>query len=132
MGIFSDNNYFGTFLLYSFLTVSIHYLLSRAEITRWLWSKYPPWLDRWALCPACSGTWIAGFIGILGALLKLSFLGLPGRNIFTVIAIALCGTVWTPILGYLHIKCLLLSSGDSGDDNETTPTSAVTDASSDR
>jgi hypothetical protein len=35
-----------------------HYLLARAEITRWLWSRFPPWFDRWASCAACSGTWI--------------------------------------------------------------------------
>jgi hypothetical protein len=43
----------------------VYYLFARAEITRFLWSRYPSWLDKLARCPACSGTWIGLALGTL-------------------------------------------------------------------
>ena len=47
------------------LVAATYYVLARAEITRWIWSRYPAWLDRMALCPICMGFhlgWLASLI----------------------------------------------------------------------
>jgi hypothetical protein len=49
------------------LSAALWYLFSGAEITRWLWSRYPRWLEKFMVCPACSGTWYgAGWAATLG------------------------------------------------------------------
>lgn len=52
-------------LAFSAIVAFLYYLGARAELTRWLWSRYPKWIDALAMCPRCSGWWIglvAGFV----------------------------------------------------------------------
>lgn len=95
-------------VLYALLTTAVYYLLAKAMITRWLWSRYPTWLDYYTSCAACSGFLYGGAVGLsIGWTLDLPFLGLDGRFWITPIAIALGSTVWTPILANLHVQALL-------------------------
>ena len=113
-----------TAVLYLILTTGLYYLTSRAEITRWLWSRYPNWVNQWALCSACSGFWYGlGVAGGLGWTLDLPLLGLPGRAWFTVAVGGVVGMVGTPIVAYYMISSwTALSDTDEGerpDDNDT-------------
>lgn len=87
-------------LLYPLLTTALYYLFARAEVTRWLWSRYPAWLDGPVWCAACSGTWYG--VACYGLLrLHVPFFGLEPS--WWVAAIAgLCSLVWTPLLAALH------------------------------
>jgi hypothetical protein len=44
-------------VLYPLLTCTLWYLGTRAVITSWLWSRYPPRLARFMDCSACAGFW---------------------------------------------------------------------------
>ncbi len=88
-----------TLLLYALCTGSMFYLGSRAVITSWLWSRYPPKLASFMDCSACSGTWYGALIGYLGGYhLGLAFLGLPGDSLSTLAAVSLCSMTSTPIV----------------------------------
>ena len=103
-----------TILLYPLLTAAAYYLLVQATITKWLWSKYPPRLEKFLLCSACSGFWYGlGVACAIGWTQNLSFLGFDGRFWLTPILVGLCSVVWTPILAGAQINALNnLSSGD--------------------
>jgi len=99
-------------ILYPILCVTLYYLFARAEITRFLWKRYPKWIDHWALCPACSGTWYgAAVAGFFGWYLDWPFLGLPGRFWLTPIVVGLCSTFWTPVVGNWHTNAMLRLAG---------------------
>lgn len=49
-------------LEWTLLLTFAYYLFARAEITRWLWSRYPRWLDSLARCAACTGFWLGLFL----------------------------------------------------------------------
>lgn len=102
-------------LLYCLLTTAAYYLMSRALITRWLWSRYPTWLDHYTWCAACSG-FLYGLAAAfaIGWWRDLPFLGLPGRLWLTPIVAGLCSIVWTPLLAKKHVEALLYL-GESGD-----------------
>ncbi len=53
-------------LLLGVLSASLHWILARAEITRFAWSRAPRWLDKLLRCPACSGWWLGLGLGLLG------------------------------------------------------------------
>ncbi len=53
-------------LLLGMLSASLHWVLARAEITRFAWSRAPRWLDKLLRCPACSGWWLGVLFGVLG------------------------------------------------------------------
>jgi hypothetical protein len=54
-----------TLLVFGLLSTALFYLGSRALITRWLWSRYPLPLARWADCPSCSGFWYGVFLSLV-------------------------------------------------------------------
>jgi hypothetical protein len=112
-----------TILLYPLLTVAVYYLLSRAVITRWLWSRYPGWLDRYTLCAACSGFAYGVAVALaIGWTQDLPFLGLSGRFWVTPVVVGLGSIVWTPILGDFHVRALQnLGISDPGGAVSTTP-----------
>jgi hypothetical protein len=90
-------------VLYPLLTAAIFYLLARAMITSWLWSRYPPRLDAFLSCAACAGTWYgAGVALAVGYPLDLPFLGLDGRAWYTPVFVAGCSMIWTPMIAVLH------------------------------
>ncbi len=114
-----------TAALYLVLTTGLYYLASRAEITRWLWSRYPKSLNYWTLCAACSGFWYGlAAAGGLGWTLDLPLLGLPGRTWYAVAVGGVVGMVGTPILAYYMVSSwTALSDTDEGDpDDNDIPT----------
>ena len=89
-----------TLLLYAILCAAAYYLLARALITRFLWSRYPGWLDKLMMCSACTGTWLGAGCGFLGRWLELPLLGLDPGHWFTVVASGAVGMVITPLVIY--------------------------------
>lgn len=97
-----------TLALYALLTTAVYYLLAKAMITRWLWSKYPAWLDYYTSCAACSGFLYGVIVALgLGCTFDLTFLGLPGRSWLTPMLVGLGSMVWTPITANWQIQALL-------------------------
>lgn len=87
------------------LAATTWYLGAAAEVTAPLWRRYPPWLDRWATCAACSGTWYtAGWALALRHLRGWSFFGL--QDPLGIVLVALVGTWVVPILAAIHVKAL--------------------------
>lgn len=84
-------------LVYALLTSAAFYLGSRAVITQSLWSRYPPWLARWADCAACSGTAYGFAVGSAALAVDAAP---PGSlsEWWSPFVIALCSMVWTPIV----------------------------------
>lgn len=99
-------------LLYPVLSAALYYLGCRAQITAWLWSRYPPRLDRFMLCAACSGTWFGFALAAgLGYPLKIPFAGLTGAAWYTPFIVGGV-TLWTtPLLAVVHIKALEVLEG---------------------
>lgn len=97
---------FASLILYSMLTSTLYYLLVKATITEFLWSRYPEWLDDFLACAACSGFWYGLLVGVMGFALDLSFLGLPGRAWYTIPLVGACSIVWTPLVSALMLKSL--------------------------
>ena len=94
-------------LLYPLITAMFYYLGARAMITQWLWSRYPPWLDHFMMCSACTGVWYGAAVAAVGGYgLGVPFVGLAGDHWSTVIVVALCSGVWTPFMSLAHIKAL--------------------------
>jgi hypothetical protein len=81
-------------LTYALLTTALFYLGSRAQVTAWLWSKYPPGFARFMDCAACSGFWYGTTLAV--ALPQVD----PTLVVFTgplaPILTGLCALVWTP------------------------------------
>lgn len=104
-----------TLIIYVLLTTAIYYLMSRALITKFLWSRYPNILDQYFLCAACSGFLYGGAVALaIGWTQDLPFLGLPGQFWVTPIIVGLCSMVWTPILGRLHVRSMIkLDEGEA-------------------
>lgn len=97
-----------TLALYALLTTAVYYLLAKAMITQWLWSKYPAWLDYYTSCAACSGFLYGGVVALtLGWPLDLPFLGLDGRSWLTPWVVGMGSMVWTPIIASMQIQGLL-------------------------
>lgn len=112
-----------TVLLYALLTTSLYYLGVRAKITRWLWSRYPKWLDNFMMCAACSGFWYGLAVGFVGGWdYDLPFLGLAGRSWITPFVVAFCSIVWTPIIAAIHLRAFDYTgaAAEEEDDGPTT------------
>lgn len=107
----------GTAVLYPIVSTAAYMLGARDLITRWIWSRYPKFLEKWALCAACSGTWYGLGLGALGYYERWPFLGLPGDSVITVLAVSAYAKTLTPILADKHITALInTSDGDDGHD----------------
>jgi len=86
-------------VLYPLLSTALFYLGSRAMITQWLWSRYPPRLARFADCSACTGFWWGLILAlVLGRHEHLNLLELDAEDFWTPIVAGLCSMVWTPIV----------------------------------
>lgn len=97
-----------TLILYALLTTALYYLAARAVITKFLWSRYPGWLDHYTMCAACSGFLYGIIVAFaIGWTQDLAFLGLQGRLWVTPICVGLGSMVWTPLLAHFHIQALV-------------------------
>lgn len=105
--------------IYPLATVALFYLGSQAMITKWLWSRYPRWLDELAQCSACSGFWLGILVALAGGFaLDLPFAGLPAHAWYTPPIVGLCAIVWTPLIADLHIRALLRLGGSDAQEEE--------------
>lgn len=94
-----------TFLC-ALVSVACDYLISRAMVTAWLWRRYPPKIDAWATCTACSGFWVSGLVsGLLGAVFRQGLFGLPFGWLTPVLG-AFAGIVWVPVGMFVLLRCL--------------------------
>lgn len=85
-------------LLYALLSAACFYLGSRALVTRWLWSRYPPSLASFMDCSACTGFWWGfALAAIVGQCLHLPYMGLDPSSPLTWCIVGLCSIVLTPI-----------------------------------
>ena len=91
-----------TMVLYAVLCASASYLLTRAKITEWLWSRYPAPVAQFLDCTACSGFWFGVGCGIWGALAARPFADLPAHAWYTVLITGLFGMIATPIVSFAH------------------------------
>ncbi len=79
------------------------YLVSQAEITTFLWSRYPRWFDDWASCPACSGTW---FTALVALVLDVPVLDYAARSWQALVLAGLWGCFWVPVASWVLVKSL--------------------------
>lgn len=90
--------------LYVTLTTALYYLVSRAKVTEFAWSRYPKWLDYWTSCAACSGFWYGlGIAAVIGRSRGWAPFGLDATAWFTPFVVAATTMVWTPILARLMV-----------------------------
>lgn len=94
------------------LGAAFHYLTYRAEITRWLWSRYPKPVDKLLGCSACSGFWVGAGIGALARWRGYGLLGLSPDDWLLLPACALVAVVATPPLAFMQVYALQALGGD--------------------
>ena len=83
-------------LLYTILiTIALFFGGSRAVITRFIWSRYPPTLDRFMDCPMCSGAWYGALVSIVFTQLGYHYPGLEDWH--APFVLFLCSAIWTPV-----------------------------------
>ena len=100
--------------IYPLLTTAAFYLLAQAHLTSFLWSRYPPTLDKFMGCPACTGFWYGLGCGALGRWLDIAFLGLDTQHWLTPVLIGLCSIIWTPLVSNLHYRAMTWGMPDDG------------------
>lgn len=86
------------------LTAVFYYLGARAVITEPLWRRYPPRLDAFLSCAACSGFWYGLGLGVAGWTQDVPFLGMTGWN--TPILVGLMAIWWTPVMAMVMERSL--------------------------
>lgn len=123
-------------LLFTLVSTALYYLGSRALITRWLWSRYPPKLARFADCPACTAFWHGVMLSLIfgdlfeplftrGRLLaryNAAFME-PYSIALEAILVGLCLLVLTPIVAGLMQHALVVVGSvidDEALDDQTT------------
>lgn len=101
-------------VIYPLVCCALFYLGAQAKITYWLWERYPPRLDAFMSCPACTGFWYGLGCAALGWWQNWSFLSLDGRHWLTPLIVAVCSIVWTPIVVAVHTRAM---TGGYADDS---------------
>lgn len=101
-------------LIFPILTAVFYYLGARAMLTEPLWRRYPPRLDRFMNCAACSGFWYGLGLGIFGHTLGVPFLGATSWS--TPFAVALMSIWWTPVMAAVMERALQALGHDDATD----------------
>ena len=83
-----------------------HFLLYRALITRWLWSRYPKAIEPFFACSACTGFWIGAAVGFLWMARGIPALGLAADDPILPAASGVMTMVMAPIVSFLHLWAL--------------------------
>lgn len=98
------------FLLLLTLPTAAWYLTSSATITKWLWSRYPAWLDELLHCAACSGFW-------WGTLISLGFSWANQHPYpwYTAPLWGLVVLVTNPLVATLHTRALTSAASGSAE-----------------
>jgi uncharacterized membrane protein len=105
-------------LVIAIVGAATFYLGHRALITRWLWSRYPAWLDRFMGCAACLGTWVGLACGGGFVADGRDLLGIAGWPV--VLFSGAVGLVLTPVASAILLYALAMTSsaeqagGDQG------------------
>jgi len=91
-------------VFYTTISTALFYLMSRAKLTQFAWSRYPTWLDYWLSCAACSGFWFGvGIAVLIGRTQEVGVFGLDPLAWYTPLVAGATEMVWTPILARLMI-----------------------------
>jgi len=108
-------------LLFSLLTTALHWLIARAEITRFAWSRAPRPIDRLLRCAGCSGFWLGGLVAGTGWAIPAALYNDSMRDAWTIHAAvgALLGVVVTPVVEAVLLWGLERSAIDTSE--EVTP-----------
>lgn len=96
-----------TLLLFPLLTVALWHAGAVAKLTYPITRRFPRPLQEFMACAACSGFWFGALVNGMGALLDLSFLGLPCRSWYAYPVVALASATWTPLGAWVHTRALL-------------------------
>lgn len=105
-------------IVYPLLTTALYYLLARAKISKFLWSRYPPTLDRFMACASCTGFWYGLAVATAGWFYSIPFLAMPPREPHTVLVVGMCSIVWTPVVAWLHLEALERLGDPTSDEPE--------------
>jgi len=112
------------------LSTVLYYLGYWAQVTEPIWSRYSPRIGTFMHCPACSGTWFAGALGVAAWLAGLPFLifpplhstlaafNQPGLRWVTPLLAALWGTFWVPKLAVRYLADLSAIPEEPNNDTE--------------
>jgi hypothetical protein len=100
------------FALYMLMCAAASFLLVRATITEWLWSRYPYWLDSYLSCTACSGFALGLIAAVVGGwCFDFDFLGFAGRTWMAVLASGMSAMVVVPIIAWAQTNALIQLGG---------------------
>ncbi len=89
-------------IIYALFSTALFYLGSRATITSWLWSRYPPLIARFLDCSACSGTWYGFFLAAtIGRYYGLNVFMFDSQAWTTPIFVGIFTMVLTPMVAGL-------------------------------
>ncbi len=85
-------------LIYTMLiTVALYYAGSRAQLTRFVWSRYPIWLSRLMDCSMCSGAWYGLFVAVVATQgFEYQYPGLEDHHAPFVCFLG--SAIWTPLI----------------------------------
>lgn len=83
-----------------------HFLLYRALVTRWLWSRYPHRLDAFVACSACTGFWVGLGIGFYWRWSGTDALGLHADLPALPVAAGAATMVVSPAVAWVQIAAL--------------------------
>lgn len=103
-------------LILATLTTALFYLGSRAQITSFLWRRYPTWLARFVDCPACIGFWHGLWVAATLRALDHPLPPYP-TEVWNLPLLALASVVWTP-LGAALLQRALEAVGSAVNDPE--------------
>jgi len=95
-----------TWILILVLPAAFWYLGARAEVTRFLWTRYPPSIAKFMDCAACSGAWYGASLGLSGYFLGFSLPFIQPTDPLTPAVTGLVTMLTTPMIAALHIKAL--------------------------
>lgn len=105
-------------LFLGILGAAFHYVTYRAMITRWLWSRYPRWLDALLSCAACSGFWVGGGLGLLARARGYHLLGFEPQDWLLLPAAAAVTMILAPPFASLQIGALTELGGDDAEEDK--------------
>lgn len=89
-------------VLLAIVGAAAHFLLYRALVTRWLWSRYPAWIDSFFSCSACTGFWLGLGVGIYWHLHARPSFTLPAGDPVVPIVAAASTMVLSPMVAWLQ------------------------------
>jgi hypothetical protein len=91
------------------ITTALFYLGARAQITSFLWSRYPARLDALMSCAACSGFWYGLGTAAIGYAFDVPFLG--STSPWAILIAGAMSIVWTAVIAAKMERALTELSG---------------------